>query len=67
MIKGLNCDEIEYKNQIGRIVDQPINVAIVAGLLGSLAFMAGLAVSNIASELLNDGWDCFIECINQDY
>ena len=67
MIKGLNHEEREYKNQIGRIVDQPINIVIVAGLAGSLAFMAGLAVSDIASELLSDAWSCFIECINQDY
>lgn len=67
MVKGLNREEREYKNQIGRIIDQPINVAIVAGLAGSLAFMAGLAVSNIASELLSDAWSSFIECINQDY
>lgn len=67
MIKGLNREEEEYKNQIGRIIDQPINIAIVAGLMGSLAFMVGLAVPGLIRELLTDGWDCFIDCVNQDY
>ena len=64
MVKGLNCEG--YKNQIEQIADQSINILIVAGLVGGLAFMSGLAVSNITSELLSDGCNCFIDCINQD-
>ena len=65
MVKDMSCEE--YEKQIGEIVDQSIKVAVVAGLVGGFALVVGLAVSDIAWELLSDGWNCFIDCINQDY
>ena len=65
MIKDVSCEE--YKEQAKGIVDNSLKAAIGVGLVGGFILVAGLAVSDVAWELLSDGWNFLIDCINQDY
>ena len=61
----MNCEG--YKKQAKGIVDNAIKAVIGVGLVGGFILVAGLAVSDVAWELLSDGWNFFIDCVNQDY
>jgi len=65
MSKEMSCEE--YEEQAKGIVDNSLKAVIGLGLLGGFILVAGVAVSDIAWELLSDGWNFFIDCVNQNY
>ena len=60
-------EEKEYEEQIERVVSNFVQAAIGVGLAGGYVLIAGLAHSGTARELLKDGWNYFIDCVNKDY
>jgi len=60
-------EEKEYEEQIERVVNSFVQAVIGVGLAGGCLLIAGLAHSGTIRELLKDGWNCFIDCVNKDY